>query len=142
MNRVEDFKLKTFKLFFEGLAFISIVTFEVLPLWLLAIAFIIFDYVTKVRNLKQLGEPYERNGYLRSIDKAWMFLIGLVAAGLLQAAFFPSIAITRYVAAYICIRELESIFKNIGLTSAFYAITDKLGLKELFKPKKDEDRGK
>lgn len=142
MNRVEDFKLKTFKLFFEGLAFISIVTFEVLPLWLLAIAFIIFDYVTKIKNLKRLEIEYQPHGYLRSIDKAWMFLIGLIAAGLLQAAFFPTIAITRYVAAYICIRELESIFKNIGLTSAFYAITDKLGLKELFKPKKDEDRGK
>jgi len=139
MNRVEDFKIKTFKLFFEGLAFISIVTFEVLPLWLLAIAFIICDYITKVKNLKRLEIEYQPHGYLRSIDKAWMFLIGLIAAGLLQAAFFPTIAITRYVAAYICIRELESIFKNIGLTSVFYAITDKLGLKDLFKQKKNEN---
>lgn len=134
---MEDFKLKTFKLFFEGATFVGMVALNIFPWWILALFLIIFDYLTKTQSLKRKLEPLEPKGWLRSVDKGWMFLIGLFSAGLIQNSFFPSIDVTRYVAAYICIRELESIFKNIGLTGAFYILANKLGVKEFFdkKPK-------
>ncbi len=128
---MEDFKLKTFRLFFEGTTFVGMVALNVVPWWILAVFLIMCDYVTKTQYLKRKLQPLEPRGWLRSVDKAWMFLIGLLSASLIQHAFIPTVDLTRYVAAYICIREVESIFKNIGLTAVFYSIGSKILSKEM-----------
>jgi len=123
---MEDFKGKTIRLIIEGAGFVAIVMFDVIPLWMLSVLFIVFDYITKRAYLKRKGEEFDPKGWLRSVDKSWMFLIGLICAGLFEAVFVPDISILKYVAAYICIKEIESIFKNIGLTDVFYSVFSKI----------------